>query len=58
MKEKCDLIASLKEELEKVQEAERQEKAVSTNLIERENLIDREQTTLFHSKYILLYIMI
>ena len=35
MKEKCDLIASLKEELEKVHEVERQEKAVSTNLIDR-----------------------
>ena len=51
MKEKCDLIASLKEELEKVQEAERQEKAVSIHLI------DREPKTLY-SKYILLYIMV
>ncbi|KAK2175101.1 hypothetical protein NP493_750g01052 [Ridgeia piscesae] len=32
MKEKCDLIASLKEELEKVQEAERQEKASQRKL--------------------------
>ena len=32
MKEKCDLIASLKEELEKVQEAERLEKSVSVSL--------------------------